>query len=70
MIPKNNPREEGTINVKDEKEFKLWVKFIASIHKDGGDIRKPIDILWKSIEKEICDPMKKGKRDKKSLAFS
>lgn len=48
-----NPREKGTINVRDEKEFKLWVKFIASVHKEGGDIRKPIDVLWKSIESEI-----------------
>jgi hypothetical protein len=45
--------KNSTINVKDEKEFKLWIKFIASVHKNGGDINKPTDILWKSILGEI-----------------
>lgn len=44
---------KGTINVNDEFEFKMWVKMIASIHKNGGDIKKPTDLLWKSVEKEV-----------------
>lgn len=50
------------IDVRDEREFKLWVKFIASVHKDGGDINKPIDILWKSVQSEIQSAEKRSKR--------
>jgi hypothetical protein len=63
------PREKGTINVRNEKEFKLWVKFIASVHKEGGDIRKPIDVLWKSIESEI-KPASNYRGRKKELILS
>ena len=47
MSLRNSSRNEG-INVRDEREFKLWVKFIASVQKDGGDINKPLE---KSLEK-------------------
>jgi hypothetical protein len=63
------PREKGIINVRNEKEFKLWVKFIASVHKEGGDIRKPIDVLWKSIEGEI-KPASNCRGRKKELILS
>lgn len=53
MNSKINPAEKATINVRDEKEFKLWIKFIASVYKNGGDINKPADILWRSFEGEI-----------------
>jgi hypothetical protein len=53
MGSKITPTEKGKINVRDEKEFKLWIKFIASVYKSGGDINKPADILWKSFEGEI-----------------
>lgn len=43
----------STINVRDEKEFKLWIKIIASIYRNGGDIKNPSDILWRSFQKEI-----------------
>jgi len=52
MLPKNSSRKEG-INVRDEREFKLWVKFIASVQKDGGNINKPLEILWRSVKEEI-----------------
>ena len=52
MLSKVSSRKEG-INVRDEKEFKLWVKFIASIQKDGGNISKPLDILWNSVKEEF-----------------
>jgi hypothetical protein len=64
-----NHREKGTINVRDEKEFKLWMKFIVSIHKEGGDIRKPIDILWRSIESEL-KPLSSCKHRKKEVILS
>lgn len=41
------------IDIRDEKEFKLWIKFIASVYKSGGDIKKPSDILWQSVLDEI-----------------
>jgi hypothetical protein len=53
MDSKISTTEKGKINVRDEKEFKLWIKFIASVYKSGGDINKPADILWKSFEGEI-----------------
>lgn len=52
----------GGINVKDEKEFKLWVKFILSIQKEGGDVNKPLDILWESVKKELDISDKKLRR--------
>jgi len=53
MNSKTNPMGNSKINVRDEREFKLWIKFIASVHTNGGDIKKPIDLLWKSLEDEI-----------------
>jgi hypothetical protein len=52
MSLRNSSRKEG-INVRDEKEFKLWVKFIASVQKDGGDINGPLEILWRSVNSEF-----------------
>jgi hypothetical protein len=64
MLTKRSPGK-GEINVRDEREFKLWVKFIASIQKDGGDINKPLQILWESVKGELDSPEKKSKiRDK------
>lgn len=70
MNPGIAPRGKATINVRDEKEFKLWVKFIASVHREGGDIRKPIDVLWKSIETEIKSSEKECKSKKRDLVLS
>lgn len=56
------------IDVRDEREFKLWVKFIASVHKDGGDINKPIDILWKSVQSEIRSTEKRTGKSRFSIA--
>jgi hypothetical protein len=63
---RNSFRMEG-IDVRDEREFKLWVKFIASVHKDGGDINKPIDILWKSVQSEIQSVEKRSRRHRFSV---
>jgi hypothetical protein len=52
-VQKISSSRNSSINVRDEREFKLWVKFIASVHKEGGDIKKPIDILWNSLRDEI-----------------
>ena len=52
MLNKTTTRRKG-INVRDEKEFKIWVKLICSINKEGGDITTPLNILWKSVEEEI-----------------
>jgi hypothetical protein len=52
MLNKTTTRRKG-INVRDEKEFKIWVKLICSINKEGEDITKPLNILWKSVEEEI-----------------
>ncbi len=52
MLTKGTSKKEG-INVRDEKEFKLWVKFIASIQRDGGNINKPLEILWQSVRSEF-----------------
>lgn len=41
------------INIRDEKEFKLWIKFIISVEKKGGRIDKPINILWESVRHEL-----------------
>lgn len=70
MNPGIAPRGKATINVRDEKEFKLWVKFIASVHREGGDIRKPIDVLWRSIENEIKSSDKGCKSKRGSLVLS
>lgn len=64
MLSKGTSRNEG-INVRDEKEFKLWVKFIASIQKDGGNISKPLEILWESVRNEFDNLEKKSKRSSK-----
>jgi hypothetical protein len=64
MLTKGSSRNEG-INVRDEKEFKLWVKFIASIQRDGGNISKPLEILWDSVRKEFEILEKKSKQRSK-----
>jgi hypothetical protein len=56
---------KGEINVRDEREFKLWVKFIASIQKEGGDINKPLQILWESVKSELDLAEKKSKERNK-----
>lgn len=53
MSSLRNCSNPHSIDVRDEKEFKLWIKLIASIHKEGGDISKPIDIIWRSVKEEI-----------------
>jgi hypothetical protein len=62
MLSKGSSSNEG-INVRDEKEFKLWVKFIASIQKDGGNISKPLEILWNSVKEEfdLLDKKSRGR---------
>ena len=60
MLSKGSSSNEG-INVRDEREFKLWVKFIASIQKDGGNISKPLEILWNSVKEEFDLLEKKSK---------
>jgi len=67
MSSRNSSRKEG-INVRDEKEFKLWVKFIASVQKDGGDINKPLEILWKSVNYEFMLLEEKEKAAKRFIA--
>ena len=52
MLGKFKSGRKG-INVRDEKEFKIWVKLICAIHNDGGDISKPLNILWDSVSEEI-----------------
>jgi hypothetical protein len=52
MSTKDSSKNEG-INVRDEREFKLWVKLIASIQKDGGNISKPLEVLWRSVREEF-----------------
>jgi hypothetical protein len=61
MSTKGSSRKEG-INVRDEKEFKLWVKLIASIQKEGGNISKPLDILWESLNYEFSLLEKEAKK--------
>ena len=68
MESKRNSFEMEGIDVRDEREFKLWVKFIASVHKDGGDINKPIDILWKSVQSEIRSTEKRTRKSRFSIA--
>ena len=60
MSLRNSSRNEG-INVRDEREFKLWVKLIASIQKDGGNISKPLEVLWRSVREEFDILEKKSK---------
>ena len=67
MLTKGSSRNEG-INVRDEREFKLWVKFIASVQKDGGDINRPLDILWRSVNSEISSLEREEKTVKRLLA--
>lgn len=55
--------KNSRIDIRDEREFKLWVKFIASVYKNGGDITKPSEILWKSVKEEI--KMERSKCNKK-----
>jgi hypothetical protein len=45
--------KKGTIDAQNEFEFKMWVKMIASIHSKGGDISKPTEILWKSVQEKV-----------------
>jgi hypothetical protein len=65
MLSKGSSSNEG-INVRDEKEFKLWVKFIASIQKDGGNISKPLEILWSSVKEEF-DLLEKKSRGRSKI---
>jgi hypothetical protein len=65
MLSKGSSSNEG-INVRDEKEFKLWVKFIASIQKDGGNISKPLEILWNSVKEEF-DLLEKKSRGRSKI---
>jgi hypothetical protein len=67
MSLRNSSRNEG-INVRDEREFKLWVKFIASVQKDGGDINKPLEILWRSVNSEFIELEQKKKAHKRFIA--
>ncbi len=60
--------KSSRIDVKDEREFKLWVKFIASVYKNGGDISKPSEILWQSVIDQIMTgKIKNNKREKLSI---
>jgi len=61
MNGKCESMDKAFIDIKDEKEFKLWLKFIASVYKNGGDIKKPVDILWKSLEEELTNLNSKNK---------
>ena len=70
MGSKITPTEKGKINVRDEREFKLWIKFIASVYKNGGDINKPADILWKSFQGEIRMAERRCTIKNQSPAFS
>jgi hypothetical protein len=67
MSLRNSSRNEG-INVRDEREFKLWVKFIASVQKDGGDINRPLEILWRSVNTEFIELEQKKKASKRFIA--
>lgn len=67
MSTRDSSKKEG-INVRDEREFKLWVKFIASVQKDGGDINRPLDILWRSVNSEISSLEQKRKTLKRVFA--
>jgi len=53
MDSKITHSKKATINIMDEKEFKLWIKFIISVDKNGGDFQKPANILWRSFLGEI-----------------
>lgn len=63
-----NSLRNDTINVRGEREFKLWVKFIASVQKDGGDINKPLEILWRSVNSEFKALEQKEKAAKRFIA--
>ena len=65
MLGKFTSSRRKGINVRDEKELKLWVKLICSINKDGGDIRKPLSILWESVNEEIQILEEKNKNREK-----
>lgn len=53
----NRSYEKHLLNAKDEKEFKLWLKFILSVHDNGGNTDRPIEILWQSV-KEVAKQRK------------
>lgn len=65
MLGKITSRRKG-INVRDEKEFKIWAKLICSINKEGGDISKPINILWNSVMEEI-EILESKNRDREKI---
>lgn len=65
MLSKGSSNKEG-INVRDEREFKLWIKFIASIQKEGGNINKPLEILWDSVNREF-ENLEKGSSRKNRI---
>lgn len=65
MTSKIAHTEKAKINVRDEKELKLWIKIIASVYKNGGDISKLADILWRSFDCEIQGLEQKIKSRKK-----
>jgi len=65
MTSKIAHMEKAKINVRDEKELKLWIKIIASVYKNGGDISKLADILWRSFDYEIQGLEQKIKPRKK-----
>jgi hypothetical protein len=67
MSLRNSSKNEG-INVRDEREFKLWVKFITSVQKDGGDINRPLEILWSSVNSEFISLEQKRKAHKRFIA--
>lgn len=66
---KNFSMQNSLINVRDEKEFKLWVKFIVSVDKSGGDTRKPVDLLWRSVQEEIKMAEKGCRSQRRQMAF-
>lgn len=49
----NSKKVGHLLDATDEKEFKLWIKFILSVHDSGGNTEKPVDILWQSVKYEI-----------------
>lgn len=62
MGTKRNSSSNTKIDIRDEREFKLWVRFIASVYKNGGDINKPSEILWRSVIEEINPVSQKRKK--------
>ena len=66
MSSRNSSRKEG-INVRDEREFKLWVKFILSIQKDGGDIKK--NFFFLKMVQSFADRLKRPMTEKIEFGF-